>query len=912
MATKTRQLADFLQEGGVQDIAVQQNPHIQPGTLQPAVAGKLLNGATHSGAYGTAQTQSGGDGHKYYYTDIKGSGPIKDPRIGAHFGSQRYKFKSMQLSDTLTATQHKNVYIIDGREWCRLCADGAHTNLTNDEGNTGVIFLGSTSSTGDFFEITGYFNDFNLQQSLHGNRCDDLDIIVNGGTARNNTIIGGRISANKLNHGDRYVDQGATINHGDANVRSDLGTTPRINTIKIELKNSESENMLVFALELIAQDTGSATRKNHVSIPSQNVVSYGKKFTIGSDTFTNAVHKHYNPFAFKTDGTTAWAAAAHNGTSWPIGTGSSHNIDTATSLGLEKWKHGDNYYKPYNGGRVVKWVDSDGTIKTSVTVMPPNAKSYGDSSSLTNATAKTNASAANDTFYPTFEANTGDATAADEDGLSEVAKVFHWREFGNGAANTGGGGTFADASMLNTADGILYTLDDGLTTFYADQAQQDTDMLPSAANKFWYLTFIGTGVTRRAKQHAQVTQNIAQNLPYGSHILKGYRGSSGTNSNFNVDGITIADIADSAYAEIHELVVHQPKKPPIPDDACIISDYMLMAEHVGFPASTAVDKQDIVEKGVRRQSSSRDIKYTSAAALSLHQQSASVAWQVTVANTTAQADIVYFGNSITLMGGDPTTRFASGSNYSNITFSSGTKGTVVAVSAENGDQGAIRIPVTDAFPVLTTATASIAGASNSYGDKFDFTRADIASPTHTSSHYQTFETPYLHELVGGDRNMEQTNLVVTTDGKTWDELRDTSYLGPSTVLHCFADDVDTASAATYVINTIHRGGGMNRFKTTTKQKNLVWAYDRMICLVDGYYKIMMSVHKAASGGHDCYMYKNGSETEGARIYCHGAYYSIGRGSFYWELKRNDYIQVKWSANANWGPNFQHFYAEKIG
>ena len=63
-------------------------PHIQPGVLQPAVAGKLLDGTTsHSGAYGTAQS----DGHSYYYTDIKGSKPIKDPRIGAHFGSQRHK-----------------------------------------------------------------------------------------------------------------------------------------------------------------------------------------------------------------------------------------------------------------------------------------------------------------------------------------------------------------------------------------------------------------------------------------------------------------------------------------------------------------------------------------------------------------------------------------------------------------------------------------------------------------------------------------------------------------------------------------------------------------------------------------------------------------------------------------------------
>ena len=130
MATKTRQLADFLLEGGVQDIAVQQNPHIQPGTLQPAVAGKLLNGATHSGAYGTAQTQSGGDGHSYYYTDIKGSGPIKDPRIGAHFGSQRHKFKSLQTLEQESGTHGKRVFSIDGRKWAR--AVGHSQSMIND------------------------------------------------------------------------------------------------------------------------------------------------------------------------------------------------------------------------------------------------------------------------------------------------------------------------------------------------------------------------------------------------------------------------------------------------------------------------------------------------------------------------------------------------------------------------------------------------------------------------------------------------------------------------------------------------------------------------------------------------------------------------------------------------------------
>jgi hypothetical protein len=108
---------------------------------------------------------------------------------------------------------------------------------------------------------------------------------------------------------------------------------------------------------------------NDISIPPQNVVSYGKKFAL------SATSLHHNPFAFKTDGATAWASGAHNGTSWPVGTGSSHNIDTATSLGLAGWLHSSNYYKPYNGGRVVVWVDSTGTVKTSVNVMPPNARS---------------------------------------------------------------------------------------------------------------------------------------------------------------------------------------------------------------------------------------------------------------------------------------------------------------------------------------------------------------------------------------------------------------------------------------------------------------------------------------------------------------------------------------------------------
>ena len=77
----------------------------------------------HSGAYGTAQS----DGHSYYYTDIKGSKPIKDPRIGAHFGGQRYPATSNQLLEQETATHGKDVYSVDGREWLRVV-----NNVTDD------------------------------------------------------------------------------------------------------------------------------------------------------------------------------------------------------------------------------------------------------------------------------------------------------------------------------------------------------------------------------------------------------------------------------------------------------------------------------------------------------------------------------------------------------------------------------------------------------------------------------------------------------------------------------------------------------------------------------------------------------------------------------------------------------------
>ena len=120
---------------------------------------------------------------------------------------------------------------------------------------------------------------------------------------------------------------------------------------------------------------------------------------------------------------------------------------------------------------------------------------------------------------------------------------------------------------------------------------------------------------------------------------------------------------------------------------------------------------------------------------------------------------------------------------------------------------------------------------------------EIVSPIHTSSHYQAFETPFLNELVGGDRNMEQTNLVVTADGKSWDEVtRDTSYIG-NMVLNINADSGNVATAV--VFDEIRGTATDTNNGSTHFNKDFAIAYDRQICLVDGQYVISYSTQTSA-------------------------------------------------------------------
>ena len=819
-------------------------PHIQYGVLQPALAGKLLDGTTsHSGNYGTAQS----DGHSYYYTDIKGSKPIKDPRIGAHFGSQRHKAKSVQLLEQETATHSENVYSVDGREWFRVVS----SDIKGWNFDLGTFIGSNTHTFTTFFEIVGYFNDFNCISRTQNDKADDINVTINGGTTRNSAntdkLAGRSVQNSPLR--DRFVDAGSVINHGDSDVTSDLGTTPRINTIKIEAINTGSEYWQFFGVELIAQDTTSTANKSKIQIPSQNVVSYGKKFTVSGTP-------HYDPFNGFVNDTTLFSSVVDTATSLGLG--------TATTWGTPWDKGNDDHIRPFNGGRVVKWVDSSGTIKTSVTMMPANAQNIG-----TDVSNEIGTASATNTHTINFSDD------AIENSLSEVAKSFHWREFGNGSANGGtGAGSYADFSMLgNPEDDVAYVMDDGLTSMAGNDTSSHTNFID------WYvggaddlhITFIGTGISFEATPdavHAGITNGVyAQNLPYGTHILKLQRSSP---YDVWVDGIQLSSAATSSGDHIGSkfITFHQPKKPPVPEDAVVLADYMLMADFVNLPDDHA-DSRNKISKGVRRIQASRDIFYDGASAWTYNQGNAQVDYGHRVySNGSSNSKIIKlpaFADAFVMLhglhdghtnnagpfkvNGTAVTASSSGTNHSGSQtlwswtdhgngFNGSTDGTYT-VDSDEGDASAD-----------TQGNVGAKGfilGNNVVSDEGTYTQVsfhgfDVHTPIHSSSHYQTFETPFLHELVGGDRNMEQTNLIVTPDGKSWDEItRDTSYLGNMVVN--ITTNTTHADGATVIFDEI-RGSISHRGLGT---KDWTMAYDRLICLKGGQFQVEIVCNEDDTG-----------------------------------------------------------------
>lgn len=223
------------------------------------------------------------------------------------------------------------------------------------------------------------------------------------------------------------------------------------------------------------------------------------------------------------------------------------------------------------GGRVAVYQKADGTIAKAVT--PTDASSQQFSS----------------------------ASHANE----EVARVYHWREFGAGRSD--------DFSLLTgTASNRVFTLDDGSTSLSGRNVQSSNNerIGYNTVGDFMTLTFIGTGldviamhdntgnmtinIDGGASQNYPVVSSggnsviskIVSGLPYGTHNIR-----------FTRQG--------SANLLISQFIVYQPKTPTVPTGSKLIGTYNIPAN---FVANTT-QGVDLISTGVIRKASIRESVY---------------------------------------------------------------------------------------------------------------------------------------------------------------------------------------------------------------------------------------------------------------------------------------------------------------
>ena len=228
--------------------------------------------------------------------------------------------------------------------------------------------------------------------------------------------------------------------------------------------------------------------------------------------------------------------------------------------------------------------------------------------------------------------------------------------------------------------------------------------------------------------------------------------------------------------------------------------------------------------------------------------------------------------------------------------------TVSSTSGSNSGAETTSLPSAgeDCYYIYGTKTTGVLGTQivKALGDRLGGSADDymyhdgfdVVTPIHTSHHYQAFETPYLYEIQGGDRNMEQTNLICSHDGKTWDEVtRDTSYIG--NVVFNASKDSSQNTLGNYVLD-IWRGTGGN-LSAAYGQKDWAIAYDRWFCLKDGWYQIFHQFHtnNSINTSDFCRILVNGVRI--GQIYqADQSYVAMGMNVFASAyITRGDYVQI---------------------
>lgn len=231
------------------------------------------------------------------------------------------------------------------------------------------------------------------------------------------------------------------------------------------------------------------------------------------------------------------------------------------SIAYDKNQAGTTVVTGTRGGRIVRYLSSDDTVGTAWRAVDA-AAAYMSSADHTN---------------------------------EEVARTYHFREFGAGRTSND------DFSTAMSASERAFILEDGATMLVTNSG---TDGCPNADafivstyTGYWVFNFVGTGLDVTICSHNGSTGNtstytfyvdgvsvysnvvaitpyrkilkIASGLPYGTHTVKLLNGSAG-------------GVGDAAFSKF---IVYQPKKPTLPSGVLEIADYNV----VGAFTATVTD-----------------------------------------------------------------------------------------------------------------------------------------------------------------------------------------------------------------------------------------------------------------------------------------------------------------------------------
>lgn len=279
------------------------------------------------------------------------------------------------------------------------------------------------------------------------------------------------------------------------------------------------------------------------------------------------------------------------------------------------------------GGRLVRYLNSDGT--------------FGQAFQATDAS----------TLYLSSAVHTNE----------EVARVYHWREFGCGRNTVNAGQANDDFSSLQSgaaSRASAFTLDDGTTSLVGNYVAVTTDapyevlaLYNGSFSQFLTITFVGTGLdiftsndgTRSftaiyvdggasigsitsSSSAGFVKRKIVSGLPYGTHTVK----------------LENTNLAAGSLRIIH-FIVYQPKKPAVPSSSIEICDYNVAADYVASTVSTL----GTVASGTMRKVCARELVYVGTWVMNLSATNHS-GWYVASNTSTSYFTYTFFGSGIEL------------------------------------------------------------------------------------------------------------------------------------------------------------------------------------------------------------------------------------------------------------------------